>query len=185
MSIPVRSESAAGPMGMPKSTMRRFDRRAVDPVGHQENRSAHQADQLPGHVKTRPVIDHDGDFLDTAGEGHDRGQGRSDVCFPQMISRSCMRWAGLKKCRPIRRPGSLRTAAISVMGSARGVGREDGLRPADPLRASSICPASPACPRAPPRSPGRPPARSSSAVVVRNRSANMRSRSRSGSSSCS
>ncbi len=35
-----------------------------------------------------------------------------------MISKSCMRSAGLKKCSPIIRPGSFRTDAISVMGRA-------------------------------------------------------------------
>ncbi len=42
----------------------------------------------------------------------------SEVFSPQIISKSGIRSAGLKKWRPIIRPGSFRTEAISVMGRA-------------------------------------------------------------------
>ena len=42
----------------------------------------------------------------------------SDVFAAQIISSSIIRWAGLKKCRPIMRPGSSRMEAISVIGRA-------------------------------------------------------------------
>ncbi len=42
----------------------------------------------------------------------------SEVFCAQIISRSIIRWAGLKKCRPIIRPGLSSTEAISVIGNA-------------------------------------------------------------------